>query len=526
MTQRFENRGRSIGLILLAILALAFILRSIGLELKPPHFDEGINGNFVEGMWSSGFYRYDPTNFHGPLYFYILQMAETIFGFGIFGLRFVNGLISLGIVAMVGAHRRFVGRAALWAALIVAVSPGFVFYSRYAIHESLFVFSHVLFSYGYLRWLEDRSRAAWSCMVTAVVIAVTTKETFFIFFATWVIAVLVNRAAEKIFKISSATQQEEPVLGSNGAGLSIADRIAISLIGVFVILALFTGFFMHLEGAKDMVTALVVWTKTGTAKTGHEKEFTYWLTLLGRYEWPFLVAFILSPLVFFQTTNRTLRWFALLGFGTWLAYSLIPYKTPWLILNMLWPLAFVFGFLITGRARFLETLLPKRFYIARLLAAIALVFTIARSASSMYQLNFHDFVNPTEPYVYVQTTSQFKVVMDVMTNMLKKRPEGIGVNVAVLNKDPWPMPWVLARYTHLTWGKAGEVALKDFSVILSDKADQEKIESGLSGPFFVMPFQIRDAYEGGHAYLSATQFLDVVPPGTPVQTFASGQVKR
>jgi predicted membrane-bound mannosyltransferase len=54
------------------ILGLAVFLRFFLLGIKPPHFDEGINGWFVDQMMKNGFYKYDPTNYHGPLHFYVL----------------------------------------------------------------------------------------------------------------------------------------------------------------------------------------------------------------------------------------------------------------------------------------------------------------------------------------------------------------------------------------------------------------------------------------------------------------------
>ena len=53
------------------ILGLAVFLRFFLLGIKPPHFDEGINGWFVDQMMKNGFYKYDPTNYHGPLHFYV-----------------------------------------------------------------------------------------------------------------------------------------------------------------------------------------------------------------------------------------------------------------------------------------------------------------------------------------------------------------------------------------------------------------------------------------------------------------------
>src|SRR5436309_1123141 len=49
------------------IIALGAFLRILLLGMKPPHFDEGINGWFVDQMVKNGYYHYDPTNYHGPL---------------------------------------------------------------------------------------------------------------------------------------------------------------------------------------------------------------------------------------------------------------------------------------------------------------------------------------------------------------------------------------------------------------------------------------------------------------------------
>src|SRR6516165_2287501 len=63
-----------------AILGLAIFLRFFLLAIKPPHFDEGINGWFVDQMVREGYYRYDPTNYHGPLHFYVLFLFKALFG--------------------------------------------------------------------------------------------------------------------------------------------------------------------------------------------------------------------------------------------------------------------------------------------------------------------------------------------------------------------------------------------------------------------------------------------------------------
>src|SRR5215469_8105294 len=80
------------------IIALGAFLRFFLLSIKPPHFDEGINGWFVDQMMKTGFYRYDPTNYHGPLHFYVLFLAQALFGRHIWALRLPVVLASIGSI--------------------------------------------------------------------------------------------------------------------------------------------------------------------------------------------------------------------------------------------------------------------------------------------------------------------------------------------------------------------------------------------------------------------------------------------
>lgn len=501
------------GLFFLLILAGAFFLRTWQLQIKPVHFDEGINGHFVASIWRNGFYKYDPTNFHGPLYFYILQLAELVFGWGIFGFRFVTGLIQIATLVVIGMHKRFVGRAATATALILAVSPAFVFYSRYAIHESLFIFGQVAFSYGFFLYRAERSVKSLWWMALALVVLITTKETFFIFVGTWFIAVGVVNLIDK-FVPRFGTGEIAPKLKAPAVG----EWIAISFVSALIVLAFFTGFFVFPQGAVDMLEALQVWTKTGTAKTGHEKEFLYWFQLFKNYEWPILVSLCLSPIVFF-TVNRTLRILILTGFGTWLAYGLIPYKTPWLILNMIWPLAFCAGALL-GRA------VPsvKQWPGLRTALGLGVLICVGVSVSSMWQLSFHDYAKKGEPYVYVQSTQEFKNVVDLLYRQTEKFPQDRTMKIAAVNRDSWPLPYLLIPFTNVNWGRAEDGTIQNADVILSDGEDRTWIESRLVGKFYVLPFQIRDSYQNGQAYLNAEKFASVVPASTAV--FAGRAIEK
>lgn len=493
-------------LMIYVILLVAFVLRSIHLDIKPPHFDEGINGHFVARMWTDGFYKYDPTNFHGPLYFYILQLSELVLGWGLPSYRFVTGLLSVAIVGIVAAHRAFIGRAAVWAAALVAISPAFVFYSRYAIHESLFILSQAAFSYGALVWMRERSVKSMWWMGLAIVGLVTTKETFFIYIGTWLIAVWVVNLFEKFWP-AIATRYR---IIDRPAPLPSQHVVIVVFVSAFLILAFFTGFFMRPQGAADMISALKVWTNTGTGKTGHEKPFIYYLKLMVDYEWPFLISLAATPFVFFQV-SKPARILILVAFGSWLAYSLIPYKTPWLILSYLWALAFCFGHLMRGTLAIF-----RRYQALRYIVLAALAVGLAHSTKEMFRLNFRDYADPKEKYVYVQTSLEFKRAIEVLGLLVKERPEARNFNIAIVNKDPWPLPYVLLPYPNTAWAQAGTADLSNSQVVLGDAVDRETIISKLRGEYFVLPFRIRDAYQEGQAYFRRDDFKTIVSPETEV----------
>ena len=71
----------------MGIVLFAAALRFYDLELRPPHFDEGVNGWFTDQMQKTGFYAYDPTNYHGPLHFYVLFLCKCLFGRHVWALR-------------------------------------------------------------------------------------------------------------------------------------------------------------------------------------------------------------------------------------------------------------------------------------------------------------------------------------------------------------------------------------------------------------------------------------------------------
>src|SRR3954470_24208200 len=182
-------RSREIDWTPWVIVGLGAFLRFFLLWIKPPHFDEGINGWFVDQMVKSGFYKYDPTNYHGPLHFYVLFLFQTLFGRNLWALRMPVVLMSITCVWLTLKFEPLVGRAvARWAALAMAISPAFVFYGRYSIHEVWLVFFSMLFLLGLLGlWRFGKPSHLWAAGM-GLTGMILTKETYIIHVACALVA--------------------------------------------------------------------------------------------------------------------------------------------------------------------------------------------------------------------------------------------------------------------------------------------------------------------------------------------------
>jgi len=182
-----------------AIILLAALVRLIFLDIKPPHFDEGINGWWCDQMAKQGYYAYDPDNYHGPLHFYVLRVFLLLFGRNLWALRMPTVLVGTVTVGFLFTFKRFFGyRTTALAALAMAISPGFVFYERYAIHETWLVFFLILTFWGALAWYHRVSPASIWAVVLGVTGMILTKETYAIHLVIFAIAALVTWLAGKV----------------------------------------------------------------------------------------------------------------------------------------------------------------------------------------------------------------------------------------------------------------------------------------------------------------------------------------
>ncbi len=190
------------------IILLAAVVRLVFLDIKPPHFDEGINGWWCDQMAKQGYYAYDPDNYHGPFHFYVLRVFLLAFGRNLWALRMPTVLVGTLTVGLLFSFTRFFGyRVTALAALAMAISPGFVFYERYAIHETWLVFFLILTFWGFLGWHYRVTPASVWATVLGITGMMLTKETYAIHLVAFVAAAFLAWAISKIVR---GTEPESP----------------------------------------------------------------------------------------------------------------------------------------------------------------------------------------------------------------------------------------------------------------------------------------------------------------------------
>jgi uncharacterized protein (TIGR03663 family) len=472
------------------IVAFAALLRIVLLGIKPPHFDEGINGWFVDQMTKQGFYRYDPTNYHGPLHFYILFLSQTLFGRNLWALRMPVVLGSIACVWLTLKYEPLVGRTvARIAALAMAVSTGFVFYGRYSIHEVWLVLFSMLFILGGLGlWRIGNARYLWCCGM-GLFGMVLTKETYIIHVGCAALAVLVAWVSHKITPAEGVKPAPQT--------WSYADLAAVIGVGVAALIFFYSGTFMNFKGVAGLYETFSAWFKTGHNGNGHGKEWYYWLQLIGRYE-PAIALGLLACFCCQMFREISVRYLAIYGVGTLAAYSIVNYKTPWCIVSIVWPLLFVFGagiLLLEEKVRL----------VGRIVTAVVLLVLLGLCL----RLNFFRYETDTEPYVYVQTYNDINKLTDPLLSLARRNPTYYQLVGHLIRQSAYPLPWVLGDFPKIGYYEKDNLPSPidaDFLLVQEDKV--ATVEAKLKGSYYTMPLTIRPYQDTSKLYLSARVFKD------------------
>ena len=348
----------------------------------------------------------------------------------------VTVAFGVGTVWLVLALRRYVGAfGALAGAALVAVSPACVFYSRYYIHEALFVFFTLGVVVAALRFYETGAASYLLLASASAAMLFATKETAFISVGTLALAWACAYAWVRMAGGGRATDRRESGL----AGFISGRQAPLAIIGALALFAFlwvlfYSSFFTYSKGVFwDSFNAFALWGKTGMSAF-HDKPAHTYVKWLVEEESPVLLLAGAGTLValFERRKNRFAVFACAWAFGLLAAYSIIRYKTPWLVLSFVVPMCVAGGYFVQRLALRGGSWRKAALAVACAALAVCLYQTVV--------LNFLHYDDDRYPYVYSHTRREAVE----MVREIERAGERAGTKepvVSVTSDEYWPLPW-------------------------------------------------------------------------------------
>ena len=451
----FPPNTKALGVVVLAwallVAAAAGWLRFTDLESMPVHADEAATGGQTLAHRLEGNYEFDPKHHHGPLLTALAAPWSRLAGekswetltigtmrsmVALCGLLTVVALLGLGM----GWERSAVAMG------LAGTSPLLVYYSRVFIHEPVFSLFAIVAVAGWL-WLL-RGRRRW---LAAIVFGsgaggmAATRETVVISLFSWALAGLCylwRKSDGRNVRVFS-----EETVASLWRPVAVAAGLCLAVI-----------FWFHSSGGREPAGFLGFFTTYFEYEVGegHEKPTDYYLQLL---VWPKMIlgrwwleggVFLLALGVWFDRRenegSRAGRFFFEAGMMHLVAFSLIGYKTPWLVcLGWLhFCVAGGYGAVALTRAT------PKRWALVPVAAAVAITFWQGVQAGWATGRLAADGRNP---YAYVPTSKDMEGLGEWLNEVRAAVPGSMKEPMAVVGDQYWPLPWYLRE--------AGEVGYRE-----------------------------------------------------------------
>jgi uncharacterized protein (TIGR03663 family) len=441
--------------VFIALALLALVIRLPQLGGRPMHTDESINAYIVGQLLGGNSFHYDSQDRHGPA-----LAAETLPVVKLLGvqkfagltetqLRLVPVLTGAATVLLFGAGVEMFGfTACLVAALLFAFAPLPVYYSRYFIHETLFVAATLGLMLSGWRALQKKSVSSAVLAGFCAALMVACKETAVIHFLALAVALVPCRFAKP------------GAAASFGVSLT---KIIFIAIGVFTVTAivLFTWFGRNWSVFSDLLHAVPSYASRAGGQ-GHEKPVWYYAVLLGG-GWSGIVMSGLAMLGILRAlkSGRQL-WFVIYALLITVIYSSIPYKTPWLALNLWLPLALFAGVAV----EWLWFATTKPLNRALILAFICLLGVL--TAHDTRQRVFLNPVGERNPYAYAHTSEDL-LRLPARLEELTRQSQNVNPRIAVVAADAWPLPWYLRKYSQAGfWQPGQETGPADYFITTTD----------------------------------------------------------
>jgi len=480
-----------VSLVLILAATIACIsLRLPQLKQRPMHGDEAVHAFKFGELLEEGFYRYDPNEYHGPTLNYLtliparLSGAQKLTDISETTLRIVPVFFGVVLVLLLLLVADGLGRgSAVFAAILTAISPAMVFYSRYYIQEMLLVcFTFGVIACGY-RYTQKKN-TKWA-LLTGMFLALmaASKETCIIAFGSMLLALLLMRLMR--------SRQNGFVLNTKVVKPS---HLVAGLVAAAVVSSLFySSFLSNPGGVSDSLRTYTTYFNRAGQNQLHIHPWYYYLKTLiySRYGtgaiWSEAFIVLLAVVGFIVAIRgkglagvnfHLLRFIAFYTLVMTVAYSIIPYKTPWCLLG------FLHGMILLAGVGALTVIKVAPNILVNVLVGLLLVIGVAHLARQGYLSNYKYYADCRNPYVYAHPTTDVFAVTERVEELARVHPDGHEMQIQFIcpGGDYWPFPWYLRSFPNVWWWNRIDERVMPAPVIIASPSVEPELLA-----FFDMP---------------------------------------
>jgi uncharacterized protein (TIGR03663 family) len=482
--------------IVASALAAGLTLRLVRLDMRPMHHDEANQAVKFGALLERGEYAYDARDHHGPTLYYLtlpfawLRGQSTLALLDEWTLRGMPAAFGAATILLLPLLATGISRTGVTAAaLLMALSPAMVFYSRMYIQESMFACFTLAFAIGVGRAMTE---GGWRWPVMAGVaagLAAATKET--------AIIVLTAPLAACALAWWSLRSTQSSVAPANARWRRAA---IISLaVGAGIASLFYSSFFSHPAGAVEPLRAAATYFQRGVNPAGHEHPWHYYVGLLawsssGGLVWTEALVLVLAAVgavtawgSFDRSRPDAVFWGRYLTGSAALTlaiFSAIPYKTPWNLLPF-------YSVTIVAAGIGVSALVRATIYRpAHVLVAGAIAIGCAHLGWQAWLASVVYASDPRNPYVYAQTVPDAVRMATRIRDLAALHPERERMQVTVIAPpdEQWPLPWYLRTMTRVGyWSGATDAPDLTAPVIVSSSGHAETLDAAL-GDRYVSEF--------------------------------------
>ena len=417
------------------------------------HTDEAVHGVKFGQLLEEGNYRYDKFDYHGPTLNYftlipaLIRAQSSLSGLDEFTLRSVTAFFgSVIILLLLFLRSSLRWKEILQLAILLAIAPMLVYYSRYYIQEVLLVFFNIGFIISAYQYILSK-RTGWIVLAGLFAgLMMATKETWIIFFGIQGITLLLV-----------LLKKENPSWISRQLFSFVRSFhfLLFLLLVATVYILFYSSFFDYPQGIIESVKAFGGYFTRAGSQESHGHPWWYYLKVITnssgtdfliRADAWFLIGGIAGFVLLLISKKKDPRYllYLFLGYITIISgilLSILSYKTPWNFLMTYTGLIFLTSYIFTWLVR------QKKIFL------ILFIFVFIHLGYQTYNDNFIDHSIPQNTLAYAHPSGDVLEISRKVHDIYRSIPEdkSFYINVIYPDHEYWPFPWYFRDLPNVGW---------------------------------------------------------------------------